>query len=241
MKILLVCYLRAWLLCAAVGALADDDNNIFLSPDSGLTSFGDGTDLLAGIDASSPEYENSASSMFSLGDSNAFLPFNEVGSDLFDSDLGDIGSPNDITSSNEEFNLDDGFISGLIANSDADCVFNEGQPIGRMRRRENTCRDPTLFKDPSTDVQKPPANPGGVFPPPGSNPGRLSGPRNDPKPRPEGAFAAANSEFDFEFCPSGTDGYRKYAVCDSGIAGDRFHLGFGIFSLFHCTRSKYIA
>lgn len=116
----------------------------------------------------------------------------------------------------------------LLANSNADC---EG-PVGKIRRRAGMC-PPT--KTPPTGV-KTPINEKEVFPPPGSNPKRVVGFQNDPKPRPE--WDVANSAFDFEFCGSSVNGYRDYAICDSGKEKDRMREVGGSYSLWYVTRRK---
>jgi hypothetical protein len=85
------------------------------------------------------------------------------------------------------------------------CASDAEQTMTKARRRNNMC--------PVNTTPKP-------FPPPYANPGRRDmSPENEPKPRP--ASHVRNTKNDFEACPSGRDGYRMYAVCDSGQESDR--------------------
>lgn len=235
-------FLQALLCFGICGSLAEE--NIFLSSDSGLSSSpldDGGTQLSLGFDSASSVSEDPASAMFPLGDISNFLPLN---GDNSEADMFSTGSIADLpldefTSSDEGFEIDPGSSSGLLASSIANCVSDGGQFIGRIRRRDNSCSAPAEFKKPSTDVQKPPNDPDEVFPPPGSNPGRLSGHVNDPKRRPIYLDQEVNTDFDFEYCPSGISGYRLYAVCDSGLERDRSHIG-PTYTLYHVTRRKLI-
>ena len=246
---LLLKFLQALLLFRISGSLADED--VFLSSDDGLSSIflplestDEETLLSLGLGSAAPISEDLTSAIFSPGDLSTFLTSNEndPGADLFGTESIAISPFDEFTSSNEGFDLDQEFSSELLASSGASCVSDaEGQFIGRIRRREDgRCSNPTILqKEPATDGQESPKNPNGVFPPPGSNPGRITGPWNDPKPRPEWEFPTANSDFDFEYCPSGVNGYRKYAICDSGIEKDRY--GRSPFkALYHCTRRRFI-
>jgi hypothetical protein len=88
---------------------------------------------------------------------------------------------------------------------DSDYCASDGVQTMAKTRRRNMCPVNTTPKQ---------------FPPPYANPGRRDmSPENEPKPRP--ARYVRNTKNDFEACPSGRDGYRMYAVCDSGQESDR--------------------
>lgn len=111
--------------------------------------------------------------------------------------------------------------TNLMAGSGVGCVSYEGQPFSRIRR-DNFCVDQSSPQNPPAAVQQPIVGSDATFPPTGSHPGRLSGKQNDPKPRVRSRpNEADNTEEDFMFCPSGIDGYRDFAVCDSGLEKDR--------------------
>jgi hypothetical protein len=126
----------------------------------------------------------------------------------------------------------------LFAGSDIDCVSYEEQSIAKIRRAE-LCPAPNILETPPGSIDKPKDEGLTGFPPPGSNPGRLPGPENDPTPRPWDPWAEnspVNSDFDFQFCPSGARGYRNYAVCDSGKPDDRLGPVGNWYDLWDCTR-----
>ena len=214
---LLVGLLQASLLCGICGSLALDSNLFFGDDAGGGAELAWDTDL-----AASPALGDSASILLPPGDASASL--------LLDED----------DSTSNLFDMNDDFGSEPLAISGVDCAFDQGQSIGGIGRRNNVCPDVTPFKDPTTDTQQPQKTPDKSFPPPGSNPGRIPGRLNDPRPRPDWASPAANSDFDFQFCPSGISGYRQYAICDSGFEEDRINDFLGHYSLWYVTRRKYI-
>lgn len=238
-------------LCFGIyGCLADED--IFLPSDSGsgplfpLENTGGGTQLSSSPDSAASVSDDPASAIFPLGDISTFLlsDVDDSESDLFGTESIANSPLDELTSSNEGFQVDDpgSNFDGLFANSRASCVSDAGgQFIDRIRRRREgeTCINPTVFKDPTTDSDENlPPNPDKIFPPPGSNPGRLPGVWNDPKPRPPTTFRAVNTDFDFEYCPAGMYGYRTYAVCDSGVEKDRVPTGL-FYSLYHVSRCRF--
>lgn len=209
--------LQALLLCGICGSLAEDSNLFFEDDAGGGTEVAWDTDL-----AASPALGDLASVLLPPGVLSASLPSSE---DESTSNLFDI---------NDKFGLEP------LANSGVDCGFDQGQQsIGAIGRRGKVCPDVTPYKDPRTDTQQPPKTPDKLFPPPGSNPGRVPGISNDPRPRPDYAYPAANSDFDFQFCPAGVNGYRQYAICDSGFEDDRLSDFLGYYSLWYVTRRKY--
>lgn len=200
--------LHTWLLlgiCRSV--IADDpDFSQFFSPE---IIDGDGTELALGLDP--------ASITFNSLDSNLFAQTDPADSEGGNSAL-DLFSTTDPS---DELFIGDTFSPDLIAGSDVGCVSYEGQPISRIRR-DNLCVDDSLIGTPAPAAQAPKEGTDATFPPIGSNLERLPGRRNDPKPRRRtDTNAALNTEEDFKFCPSGVNGYRQYAVCDSGLEQNR--------------------
>lgn len=224
--------LQTWLLVGICGSIAADD---FLSdPDTEYSQFlpagtdGGGANLALGLEPTSITSNNLDSDLFAQADPAGLLPSNGENS------ASDFLST--IDPSNEAF-TDDASNLGLIAGSDVSCGSSQGPPITRIRR-DNVCNDPSLLEKLPTAVEQPMEGSDITFPPPGSNPGRLSGSRNDPKPRPKYDNNVANTEEDFKICPSGLDGYREFAVCDSGLDKDRRD-GIGLsYSLWDCTPRK---
>lgn len=238
MRLVFVRFLQAWLLCTSHGHPSPDDD-LFLLSNSELdfsipaTIIGDNIDLFADPDILTLADENSVST---------FLPSSgfDSGSNLFDQSIGESLSLDEIALASGDWSIadDSNFnLMDLVATHPS-CVSDEGPLFGGIARRGETCVDITRFQGPSSEVEKPPDTANNVFPPPGSNKKRLPGPENDPKPRP--STEVANSPFDFEYCGSGFDGWRQYAVCDSGFENDRTLMRYSpIFhALFHCTRRK---
>lgn len=228
--------LQTWLLVGICGSLAADD--VFLDPDADYSQFvpldtiGGGTAMALGSESGSLIADNLETDFFTQADPVAFL--NPDGADSASDLFATIDS-------SDGFLTDDASSLDLIANSGAGCMSYEGQPISRIRR-DTFCTDPSLLETPSTNEKQPTKDSGTTFPPPGSNPGRLPGKQNDPKPRTGYDGNALNTDEDFQICPSGTNGYRQYAVCDSGIKEDRYWQGYpGIYALYHCSRRKQIS
>ena len=183
-------------------AIADD----FL-PDLGIDFDGAGSELALGLEPTSIASDSVDLDLFVQTDPGGSLPSDgEISAlDFFwTTDLSD------------GLFIDDETNMKLIAGSNVGCVSYEGQAITRTRRG-NVCAEDSLLTKPFTegsDLKPPPER---------SNPNRLPGSINDPKPRPTGdTTTAANTEEDFWICPSGVNGYRQYAVCDSGRDEDRF-------------------
>lgn len=140
------------------------------------------------------------------------------------------------TNPSGEIFTEDASNTQLIAAPEAGCVSYEGQALARIRRG-NFCVDDSSLDAPSTGGSDT------TFPPAGSNPNRIPGSIHDPKPRPTGgATDIPNTKEDFALCGSGVNGYRLYAVCDSGRDQDRrpgstYH----DWSLTHCSRCRDIS
>jgi hypothetical protein len=125
---------------------------------------------------------------------------------------------------------------------DADCLSHyDGESVNNLGRRNDASCPAGFVPDvpapaPFTNDHRQP--PPIYFPPPGSHPGRMrpGEPEHDPRPRP--VTHRQNTDFDFKFCPSGTNGYRLYAVCDSGNPDDRVLVLRMDYTLFHATFCK---
>lgn len=231
---LLLRFLPVFLLFEFYGSLAEED--ILASFDSGLSSSlpfeiaEGGTQLSLGLEP------------IPSGLEDLFLPSNgvDLGSDLFKSESAANFPLDDLSSSNEGFEIDLETNSGLLASAGASCVSDGGQFLGRTRRRDKSRCDNLNLKEPPTDDHRDqPTNPNEVFPRPGFNGGRLPGSFNDPQERPPGQFPALNTDFDNEYCPSGINGFRQYAICDSGLDRDRFLTGRFVYTLYHVSRCKF--
>lgn len=232
-------FMHTSLFCGVFGYPTIDDDvfvasNSELEPSVPAENNVDDTELLGGLGFPEDAGEDSASSLLSPSGFDS-------GGNLFDTDLRGSLSLSEIAMAQGEANVDGGSnfdLLDLTANSPLGCESDQERPIDGIGRRGTTCSDPLLLQEPSTDVQQPLDNPDGLFPPPGSNPGREPGEMNDPKPRPSGVTSVANSDFDFQYCPSGLGGYRLYAVCDSGFESDRQLIGGSYYALYRCTRRK---
>ena len=212
--VLLRSLLRTWLLIGIYGSVIAQDFTSVSDPDvsqflpSEIT--GAGTELALSLEPA-PITPSSLNSDF-------FAQTDPAGSDGGGSalDLSPAADPSD-----DLFN-DNASNTNLMAGSGVGCVSYEGQPFSRVRR-DNFCVDPSLPQNPPAAVQQPTVGSDGTFPPIGSHPGRRSGEQNDPKPRVRSQpNEADNTEEDFMLCPSGNNGYREYAVCDSGLERDRW-------------------
>lgn len=225
--------LQTLLLIGICGSLAADD--VFPEPGADYSQFlslgtvEGGTSIALGSGSDSLTPDNLELDFLTQMDPAVFLPSNEVDSalDFFAT-----------TDSSDDLFPDDASSLGLIADSGIGCVSYEGQPISRIRR-DNFCTDPSLLKTPPTNENQPAKDSDTTFPPPGSNPGRIPGKSNDPKPRSQYDSNALNIDEDFQICPSGPNGYRKYAVCDSGIERDRYPQGGDYYALYHCSRRTF--
>lgn len=213
-----------------------------------MNTGGGGTQLSLGLELASSVLEDPASGIFSLGDTSVILPSNgdDSGSDLFSTEgISNLPLDDMFRSSNEGLqisDLDTSFDGLLTSSSGASCLSDAdgGQFISRIKRRDvgKSCINSNMLnKGPATDSDVLPPNPGNIFPPPGSNPERIDGRENDPKPRPVWIYPIVNTDLDFKYCPSGINGYRAYAVCDSGFEHDRVRTG-TTWNLSHVTRRK---
>ena len=216
MMLLLRSLLRTWLLIEIYGSVIAEEFNSGSDPD--FSQFfpseisGVGTELALNLEPASITFNSLDSDLFAQTDAGGLLPSDGETSAL------DIFSPTDP----DGLFIDDASNTDLIAGSAIECVSYEGQPSSRIRR-DNVCVDESLRQSPPTAAQQPIGGSDATFPPIGSNPGRISDAINDPKPRVRSQpNAADNTEEDFMLCPSGTDGYREYAVCDSGFEEDRW-------------------
>ena len=235
------------------GSLADE--NLFLSSDSESgplpleNTVGGATQLSLGLDSAISVIEDPASLIFPLEDISTFSLSNggDSESDLFSTEPITGLLPDDgLIFSNEGLRVDDSGSSspdGLLASSSgASCLSDAdgGQFISRIKRRADatSCSNPNVLnKDPSKGSNHLPPNPRNIFPPPGSRPDRLPGSYNDPKPRNPLTYPVLNTDFDFMYCPSGINGFRTYAVCDSGF--ERYRIPTGpVYTLIHVTRRK---
>lgn len=153
--------------------------------------------------------------------------------------LGEVDSSASITSTD--------FDQNWLADADPEfkCISLTDQFISKRRRADNICTPDTtpMDQEPSKNTDPPSQIPGSdaQFPPPGSNPGRHNDqPENDPSPRP--AKYRPNTNFDFQYCPSGLLGYRMYAVCDSGSEQDRYYNRISdLTTLVYCTPRMFPA
>lgn len=182
---------------------------------------GEGTELALGLDPASIPSDSLDSDLFVQTDPAGSLPSNGENSAL---DFFSTSDPSDQLFTDDASSID------LIAGSNVGCVSYEGQAISRTRR-DNLCVDDSLLKEPPT------AGSDLTFPPLGSNQNRLPGEINDPKPRP--VTDIPNSEEDHELCPTGQNGYREYAVCDSGREEDRWQYFVYEWALWHCSHRRH--
>lgn len=207
--------LRTWLLIGICGSVIANDFTSGSNPDfsqflSSEISEG-GTELALNLEPASITSNSLDSDLFAQTDAGGLLPSDGETSAL------NIFSPTDP----DELFIDDAFNTDMIAGSGVGCVSYEGQPISRIRR-DNVCVDESLRQSPPAAAQQSIGGSDATFPPIGSHPGRLPGAQNDPKPRVRSQINATdNTEEDFMFCPSSLNGYRQYAVCDSGFDKDR--------------------
>lgn len=206
--------LHTWLLIGIYGSVIAQD--VTSDSDLDFSQFlpseidGSGTELALGLDPASTISNSLGSDLFAQ--TNPAGPGGETSaSDIFSN-----------TDPSGGLFIDDAPNMDLIAGSGVGCVSYEGQPISRIRRSD-FCVDNSLPQNLPAAVQQPTEGSDATFPPIGSHPGRYSGRQNDPKPRVRSApNEAFNTDEDFKLCPSGFNGYREYAVCDSGIEADRW-------------------